>query len=154
MSHTDEQSGNGWLQSLRRKLVNRETVLYAVFGVLTSIENVLLFKGLLLLNLDYRIANILTLIVVKLTAYVCNKNFVFRSHCESFGALMAEVFRFVFWRGATALIDYFGLILLVELIHVPKVPGKIVVTVLVIIINYITGKKHVFRDKAEGGQHA
>ena len=136
-----------------KKLFNRETSMYAVFGVLTSIENVVLFRILLAFGIEYRIANLITLIVVKLTAYVCNKNFVFKSHCESIWALLAELGRFVFWRGATALIDYFGLILLVELLHMPKLPGKIIVTVLVIVINYITGKKQVFKStEAYGGQ--
>ena len=130
-----------------KKLFNRETSMYAVFGVLTSIENVVLFRILLAFGIEYRIANLITLIVVKLTAYVCNKNFVFKSHCESIWALLAELGRFVFWRGATALIDY------LELLHMPKLPGKIIVTVLVIVINYITGKKQVFKStEAYGGQ--
>jgi len=128
-----------------KKLINRETILYGVFGILTSLLNYYLFKVLLYLNVDYRIANLVTLIVVKVAAYICNKNFVFRSHCESFWELCKEIFRFVFARGATALIDYFGLILLVELAHFDKLYSKIFVTVLVIVINYVIGKKHVFK---------
>ena len=128
-----------------KKLINRETILYGVFGILTSLLNYYLFKVLLYLNVDYRIANLVTLIVVKVAAYICNKNFVFRSHCESFWELCKEIFRFVFARGATALIYYFGLILLVELAHFDKLYSKIFVTVLVIVINYVIGKKHVFK---------
>lgn len=129
-----------------KKIINRETILYGIFGVLTSLLNYFLFKFLLECSLDYKIANLITLIVVKLAAYICNKNFVFKSHCESFPELCKEVLRFVFARGATALIDYFGLILLVELFHFNKLYSKIFVTVLVIIINYVVGKKHVFKS--------
>lgn len=135
--------------ALFKKLVNRETILYAVFGVLTSVQNVFMFKGLLLLGMDYRVGNIITLIVVKLTAYILNKNIVFNSHCSSFGKLMLEVLRFVFARGATALIDYFGLILLVEVLGFDKFICKIFVTILVIVINYVVGKKHVFKKETQ-----
>jgi len=136
------------LLALIKKFINRETILYAVIGVLTSLLNVFMFKGLLLLGMDYKIDNIITLIVVKLTAYILNKNIVFKSHCSSFGKLMLEVLRFVFARGATALIDYFGLLLLVEVWGGDKFICKIFVTVLVIVINYIVGKKHVFKKES------
>lgn len=136
------------LLALIKKFINRETILYAVIGVLTSLLNVFMFKGLLLLGMDYKIDNIITLIVVKLTAYILNKNIVFKSHCSSFGKLMLEVLRFVFARGATALIDYFGLLLLVEVLGGDKFICKIFVTVLVIVINYIIGKKHVFKKES------
>lgn len=135
---------------LINKLINRETILYAVFGVLTSLLNYYLFKVLLELGMDYKIGNLITLIVVKLAAYICNKNFVFKSHCQSFLELCKEVLRFVFARGATALIDYFGLILLVELFRFDKLYSKIFVTVLVIVINYVVGKKHVFKAVKRG----
>lgn len=132
-----------------KKVINRETILYGIFGVLTSLLNFFLFKALLSMGMDYKLGNLITLIVVKLTAYICNKNFVFKSHCESFFELCKEVFRFVFARGATALIDYFGLILLVEIFQFDKLYSKIFVTVLVIIINYVVGKKHVFKATAK-----
>ena len=130
-----------------KKLINKETKLYTIFGVLTSIQNVVMFDVLLRLGMAYRPANIITLITVKLTAYLCNKNFVFKSHCANFIELLKEFGRFVFWRGATMLLDYFGLIFLVEIVNMPKVIGKIIMTVFVIAVNYVTGKRHVFKNK-------
>ena len=60
--------------------------------------------------------------------------------------LLREIGRFIIARGTTMLIDYFGLIVLVEYMHVAKLPGKCFVTVLVIVLNYVIGKKHVFKD--------
>lgn len=135
-------------KKLKSKLINLETFLYAVFGVLTSILNVVLFRALLLTGMVYTAANLITLVVVKITAYICNKNFVFRSHCPDLVSLLREIERFIVARGATMLIDYFGLIILVEFFHIPKIPGKIAVTILVIVLNYIIGKKHVFKNAA------
>ena len=106
-----------------------------------------MFHGLVLVGMEYKLANLLTLITVKLAAYICNKNFVFKSKCANFIELLKEFARFVFWRGATMILDYVGLILLVEIVHMPKLYGKIIVTVAVIVINYFTGKKHVFKNK-------
>ena len=131
---------------IKAALLNREVVLYAVFGVLTSVMNVVMFKLLLDAGWEYRVANVVTLVVVKLTAYVCNKNFVFRSHCASFADLLREFGRFVVARGATMLIDYFGLIALVDGLGLAKVLSKVFVTVLVIVLNYVIGKAAVFKD--------
>jgi putative flippase GtrA len=57
-----------------------------------------------------------------------------------------EFLRFVIARGATMLIDYFGLILLVEAMHVDKLIGKVIITAIVVVINYILGKGVVFKD--------
>lgn len=127
------------------KLINKETVLYGIFGVGTSILNILLFRLLLVFKVEYKTANLITIIVVKLAAYICNKNFVFKSKCANIWELSKEFIRFLFARGATALIDYFGLILLVEILGANKTISKIFVTMLVIIINYFTGKAHVFK---------
>ena len=133
----------------KQKLINRETILYGIVGIGTSILNVLLFQGLVKLGVEYKIANIITLIVVKLAAYICNKNIVFRSHADTFVELTKEIGRFIIARGATMLIDYLGLIFLVEYLHIAKFSGKCLVTVLVIVLNYVIGKKHVFKNARE-----
>lgn len=138
-------------KKVKKKFLNRETILYTFFGVMTSALNVVLFKLLLMAKMEYKVANIITLVIVKVTAYICNKNFVFRSHCKNFIELLKEVFRFIIARGATMLIDYFGLIFMVEVLNRSKVPSKIFITVFVIIINYIIGKKHVFKDAYNEG---
>ncbi|SDB53386.1 Putative flippase GtrA (transmembrane translocase of bactoprenol-linked glucose) [Pseudobutyrivibrio sp. YE44] len=134
-------------EKILKKLVNRETMLYTIFGVLTSLQNIAMFAILLKLGMAYKVANIITLITVKLTAYLCNKNFVFKSHCANLWELTKEFARFVFWRGATMLLDYFGLIFLVEIVKMPELIGKVIMTVFVIAVNYVTGKRHVFKNK-------
>ncbi|MBO5176678.1 MAG: GtrA family protein [Lachnospiraceae bacterium] len=133
------------MKNLLKKFLNKETILYGIFGIGTSMLNVVLFQLLLMTSMDYKIANLITLIVVKVAAYICNKNFVFQSHCDSFAELLKEIFRFIVARGATMIIDYVGLIIMVDLCSLPELPSKIFITVLVIVINYIVGKKHVFK---------
>ena len=136
---------NKWLS----RIINRETVLYGIVGIGTSILNVCLFQALSVSGMDYRYANFITLIVVKLAAYLCNKNIVFQSHTKNLKGLLNEFGRFLIARGATMLIDYFGLIFMVEFLELPKFISKCTVTVAVIIINYFVGKKHVFKDRMQ-----
>lgn len=128
------------------KFINRQTILYTIFGILTSILNVVLFQVMLFFFPEYKIANFITLITVKIIAYICNKNFVFKSKCSNIISLLKEIFRFAVARGSTMLIDFFGLVILVDFFKFSKLPSKILITVLVIVLNYIIGKKHVFKD--------
>jgi len=137
MDNSEEKKSN--------RLINRETILYTLFGVLTSIENVVLFKILLVFIENYKMVNIITLIVVKLTAYICNKNFVFKSKTNNLYGLAAEIGRFLLARGASMLLDYFGLILMVEVMSLNILFSKFFITILVVILNYFIGKKHVFK---------
>ena len=130
------------------KAINRETILYGIVGVGTSALNIALFQILQAAGLDYRYANFITLVVVKLAAYICNKNLVFQSHTGSLGGLIKEFGRFLAARGATMLIDYWGLVLMVEVLGFQTLFSMCTVTIIVIIINYFVGKKHVFKDRA------
>lgn len=130
------------------KVINKETILYTVFGILTSVLNVLLFQILLFLNFEYKVSNLISLVVVKITAYICNKNFVFKSKCSNLVSLYKEIFRFIIARGSIMLIDFFGLIIMVDFINFSKLPSKIFITILVVVLNYIIGKKHVFKNSS------
>lgn len=122
-------------------LVNQKTISYAFFGILTSLLNIFLFKFLSNLGVPYRTSNLITLIIVKLVSYIVNKIFVFKSEIKGFIPVLKEFFLFMISRAFTMLIDYFGLIFLVEAIHLEPDLSKIILTVLVIIINYFLGDK-------------
>ncbi len=127
-----------------KKVLNRTFIMYVIFGVVTSLENIALYAALIYTGMDYKIANVITLLVVKLSCYVVNKLFVFQTKCGSFSALVKEFIRFVVTRGITMVIDLVGVIVLVELLAVDELISKAVLMVIVVILNYFFGKKHVF----------
>ncbi len=138
------------IQSLLKKVLNPETMRYAFWGVVTMIIGVAVYQGLLFLGMNYRLANLISLVVGKLSAYLCNKFFVFKVFQNSFTEWLKEFGRFIVARGATFLIDYFGVIIAVELLHWDKVISKYFFVILVLILNYIFGKAIVFKkDKKE-----
>ena len=95
---------------------------------------------------DYRLANLIAIVLTKLYGYFINKLFVFRSHHLSSKQLLREILSYIAARGFTALVDYFGLILLVSVIGIEAFPAKIAVQGIVIVLNYVLGKLEVFRQ--------
>ena len=134
--------------SITKKFVNRETISYAFFGMITTIVNIGIFELLFLAGTDYRPANFVALIVTKFFAYIVNKLFVFRTKTIGFGDLLKEFGRYTLARGGTMLIDWFGLILLVSVLGISEHIGKFFTTVIVVILNYVLGKLLVFRKRS------
>lgn len=132
-----------------KKIINKEFILYIIFGILTTFINIGLFFILNKIGIIYFIANLIALITAKTAAYFFNKFFVFKSKCKNKLELIKEILSFIFCRSITFLIDYLGLIFLVEIINLDKLLGKCIVTFIVIIINYILGRKYIFNHKKE-----
>ena len=63
-----------------KKLINKEIILYVIFGVLTTIVNLIayyLFSNII--NINYLISNAIAWIISVVFAYITNKFFVFNS---------------------------------------------------------------------------
>lgn len=131
-------------KKLLKKVFSREFISYGVFGLLTTAVNILLFQTGLWLGITYSVANLIALFGAKLFAYVTNKLFVFRHRCENIRELLLEIARFVFARGFTALVDFFGLLFAVEVLCCDEMSAKLVLQVIVVLLNYILSKKVVF----------
>ena len=125
----------------------REMIQYIIWGVLSAILNVGLFQILILGSVDYRIANLITIIVVKIFCYVTNKFFVFRTPYEGLKVLLKEMMAFIFARGVTSILDYVGVLVLVELVNCREMLSKCIMAVVVVVVNYIFSKFFVFKKK-------
>lgn len=136
-------------RKLLKKVLSREFISYGVFGVLTTLVNILLFRLGMMAGITYSIANILAVLGAKLFAYVTNKLFVFRHHCANAKELIMEILRFVFARGFTGVVDILGMIFAVEILCADEMIAKYILQVIVILLNYILSKKIVFRSKKQ-----
>ena len=132
---------------MKNKKSVSEIIRYGIAGVTTTLVNLGMYHGLLLLGVDYRIANLIAIIGSKTYGYLVNKLFVFKSHCDSAKELATEIIKFVFARGITGIIDYFGLLFAVEIAGFDKIVSKYVIQVIVIATNYVLGKFMVFRKQ-------
>lgn len=123
----------------------QEIIRYTFWGIMSAVLNVGLFQGLVMFGADYRISNVVTLIVVRVFCYVTNKWFVFKTPYEGLMPFLKEMISFVIARGFTFLLDFVGLMLLVEVLQMNKFVGKCFMAVVVVIVNYVLSKKFVFR---------
>ena len=122
----------------------KEVCRYLFWGVMTVLLNY--FSYLFLKQfLAYQIANLLSIIMTKVFAYCTNKKFVFRTK-TNFKEQLSEIFRYILGRGLTGIVDFIGLIMLVDIFLMDDRIGKMVMIVITTALNYVLGKLFVFKD--------
>lgn len=140
-----------------KKLFNRETVSYLIFGVLTTVINYVVF-GLILHFFgtgSTLIANIIAFIFAVTFAFITNKVYVFKSRIWSAGVLKKEILSFLGARLFSLGIEELGLWICllagVDKLELLSVNGmmiaKLVLSVIVVILNYIFSKFFIFKNK-------
>lgn len=132
-----------------RGILHSELFRYGIGGGSVTVINFVLYTVLVAVGMRYTLANIIALAVSKTWGYFINKFYVFRSHTSGLRETAAELFRFILARGFTGLVDYFGVVLLVEVLRVNELISKYAIMILIIILNYVLGKKAVFVKKEE-----
>lgn len=136
------------MKKIVKKIANKEVLSYGFWGVTTTLVNIIIYS-VLCIFIDYKIANLIAIIVGKTYAYFVNKFFVFKSHCKNVKELMKEIGSFAVTRGFSGVVDYFGVLFCVEILRIDKQISKYLVTAIVMIMNYIFGKFVVFSKKKE-----
>lgn len=127
----------------------REAVLYGIFGLLTTVVNLMVYQGALWAGMAYGYANGLAFVLAILFAYVTNKRVVFQSHRLSLEGLVTEFVKFLSARLGTFLVEMLGLWVFIELMGFDELIPKYVLTVLVIVLNYFLSKWVVFAKEKE-----
>lgn len=118
---------------------------YLIAGGSVTVTNAAVFFILFkCCGVVYTVANVIGLVLSKTVGYFMNKFFVYRTKNDSFAGAFFELCRFVLARGFTGVLDFVLLIGWVELLHLDEVIGKCVVMIVVIVVNYVLGKKAVF----------
>lgn len=126
--------------------IRKELLSYIVFGVLTTLMNILTYQILSLTGVSTLIANGIAWILSVLFAYVTNRKYVFDSQSEN---RIQECLKFYGSRLSTGILDMAGMWILVDVVHLPGMGSKIAMNVVVIVLNYIFSKIFVFRHKEE-----
>ncbi|MBV7275748.1 GtrA family protein [Clostridiaceae bacterium UIB06] len=121
-------------------------VSYGIFGVLTTVVNIIVYKILIDRNVYYITSNVIAFILSIIFAYITNKKWVFYSETNTNIKVLEEFVKFSITRITTFLFDFFGMIFLIEVFHFNKFYSKIFVSIVVIILNYLFSKKVVFRN--------
>lgn len=140
------------------KFLNRETILYVIVGVLTTLVDYLVFtvfnEAELMKGADAvtasSVATALGWLAAVIFAYFTNKKYVFRSNDYSFDTLCSEIPQFF---GARILSGVIVLILMRLLVDEPvgmnAYLAKILTSVFNLVFNYFASKLVIFRKKPE-----
>ncbi len=142
------------IMSLLRK--NKELIAYIVFGLLTTLVNWLVYSLLVeFLVLPITASNAIAWFAAVLFAFVTNKMYVFNSKSKNIALVLREAATFLCSRLISGVIEVFlptflfSVGLNQSIFGIKGFASKITVSVIVIIINYITSKFIVFNTKNE-----
>ena len=128
-----------------KKIVNRETITYGIFGILTTIVNFLSYEGIYRLGMSNLTANWMAWVIAVTFAYLVNKWSVFRSRSSSTTAELSKITKFYGARLVSLGVEQLGMFVFVERLGIYRWLIKGALSVIVIIINYIFSKLYIFK---------
>ncbi len=131
----------------------KQILAYLFFGVTTTLVNWCIYGLLQALQLDMTLSNAIAWLGAVCYAFITNKLFVFESKSFAFPLLLREAVSFFASRVASGAVEVFLPALLYALgLNQPLFGlaggvAKALVSVLVIVMNYVLSKFLVFRKK-------
>lgn len=133
------------LKELIKKVLNKDVILYIVFGVLTTLVNLVTFYILSsLIHMNENIANLIAIPLSILFAYFTNRKWVFHTEAKGFKSNFYEFIKFISGRALTMFIEFFGCMLLFKT-PIPAIVSKLAMNVIIIILNYFISKFFAFK---------
>lgn len=134
------------MNKLLNKLLNKETIIYVIFGILTTIVDFVAF-GILYytFNIGEIISNTIAWVLAVAFAFITNKLFVFESKSFQSKKLIKEIISFVSSRVITLLLTNLFL-LCARFLGTNMMFAKALISVIVIILNYVFSKLFVFKE--------
>ena len=133
------------IKDLVLRLYGNDVVRYIFFGGCTTLVNLVcffIFWNICHVNLN--IANVISIVVAIIFAYVVNSKYVFQDKCETLKAHIQPFGKFVSARLLTMVIEVGGVWLLVEVMGMNGMVGKFCTQFIVLALNYIFSKFFVF----------
>lgn len=147
---------NEKLMNIIRKVISKEVVSYLFFGVMTTVVNFVIF-GLCNGRMNVLVANAIAWVGAVIFAFVTNKLFVFDSKSWKGSVLLKEIPTFAGARLLTLGLEELGLLVMIEWLHLDKVLTlpfisgemiiKIIISVVVVVLNYVFSKILIFKKK-------
>ena len=122
-------------------------VMYLVFGVLTTLVDWVAYRLLRLSGLGYMFSNVAAWAAAVIFAFVTNKFMVFNSKSVDRLIIIKEFISFVGARVFSLLLQLAGIELMIDYANINEYIAKAVMTVVVVVCNYVFSKLFIFKDK-------
>ncbi len=131
---------------IKNKEYRNQVILYIFFGIVTTIIN---WGTFYLLRryvpvIEENIANIISIILAVTVAYITNRKYVFGSKEKN---VLKEFLIFCSGRLVTMIVEAVGFFVFATLLGNNEMIVKVLISVVVIILNYFISKFFVFKTK-------
>ncbi len=120
----------------------KEIINYIIFGVLTTVINILCFCVLDYISNNILINNVIAWFISIVFAYITNALYVFKDQNLN----LKTFFKFTISRSSTLILECLLLLILINFLGISDMISKIITNVIVIILNYILSKILVFKN--------
>ncbi|MFR7545259.1 MAG: GtrA family protein [Clostridia bacterium] len=138
------------MQNIIKKFLTKEVIMYVIFGVLTTLVNLIISFVLVgAFKIGGSIASAIGIVSSILFAYFTNRKWVFNTTAKGFAENLKEFWKFIAGRLVTMVIEQGGVMVLYDVLNMPFVPVKLSLTIIVIILNYIFSKFFAFKTNKE-----
>lgn len=143
------------MKNLVKKFCTKEVIFYIIFGVLTTVVNIVtsyILKAFF--NVEGNIASTIGIIVCVLFAYFTNRKLVFNSQAVTIKEKLTEFWKFSLGRAFTMIIEIIGVFLLNNVIYAfygifndntAYLINKLIISIIVIILNFFISKFFAFK---------
>lgn len=125
---------------------NQEILSYLIFGGLTTLVNFIVFYAFdTVLDIQYLIANALSILASIIFAFLTNKKYVFKSESVTISAWIKEFFLFCSFRLISAGFDMLSMLLLIGILQWNSNVAKLATQIIVVFLNYFFSKWFIFK---------
>ena len=126
----------------------KDIAIYLIFGVLTTVVNYLVYLPLYnIAQWSATLSNAVAWFFAVAFAFLTNKPFVFKSNDWSVRTVFSEAMKFVGCRAGSGLMETAFIFLLVDVMALNGNVIKLMLSIAVVILNYVASKLLVFKKK-------
>ena len=136
------------LKNLLKKVLTREVIMYIIFGVLTTLVNLIVsfvLEGPF--KLDGAWASAIGIVASILFAYFTNRKMVFNTTAKGFKENLNEFIKFILGRAVTMVIEQGGVVIFYSIMGLAFMPVKLSLTIIVVILNFFFSKFFAFKKE-------
>ena len=136
------------VKQLLKKVLTREVIMYVIFGVLTTLVNLVVsfvLEGPF--KVDGAWASAIGIIASVLFAYFTNRKMVFNTTAKGFKENFNEFIKFILGRAVTMIIEQGGVVLFYSIMGLAFIPVKLSLTIIVVILNFFFSKFFAFKKE-------
>ncbi len=128
----------------KQQLWIKQFIKFGLVGILNTAVDFIVYVGLIWLSVYYAWAQVIAYIAGIVNSYLLNNAFTFRSDAQTAKERLAKQMRFLVWNAVMLALSTGMLVVVKKWIVSDVIVAKIIVTIVIVAINFYGSKKWVF----------